>query len=340
MNLSRINENDWGKIIDNPQFASPIAGDGSNRTYKRIRLEEAGPTYILMELQGKDREFLQKEQYDWPIIAKTLAQKNIRCPRLHLVLKKYACLLIEDCGSTTLHQFLLKQRYPSSKSIEYQQAAQIISKFLSFDYNSQDLWCQRQFDYHLLSHELHFFQKHLFQSYPNLSKVIDKSSLDKDINNLSQHLSKHSTYFTHRDFHSKNLMIKENELIVIDFQDARLGSAAYDLVSLCFDAYVPMPSEERLSLLDQCLQAIAKNSSATKVVKEIEQSWKNVLLQRQLKALGSFCFLSKEKQDPFYKNSILPALQTLMDVSPYNPKWPYLSKDLLVQLKDGVTHAL
>jgi len=42
----------------------------------------------------------------------------------------------------------------------------------------------------------------------------------------------------HRDFQSKNLMIKNEQIFVIDFQGARLGPPSYDLASLLFDPYV------------------------------------------------------------------------------------------------------
>ena len=46
---------------------------------------------------------------------------------------------------------------------------------------------------------------------------------------MSKELAKQSNYFTHRDFHSRNIMqLNDGELALIDFQDARLGSPIYD----------------------------------------------------------------------------------------------------------------
>ena len=42
----------------------------------------------------------------------------------------------------------------------------------------------------------------------------------------------------HRDYHSRNLMLHERQLYIIDFQDARMGPDTYDLVSLLRDSYV------------------------------------------------------------------------------------------------------
>ena len=58
---------------------------------------------------------------------------------------------------------------------------------------------------------------------------------------MSKELAKQSNYFTHRDFHSRNIMqLNDGELALIDFQDARLGSPIYDWASICFDSYVPI----------------------------------------------------------------------------------------------------
>ncbi len=334
-----MGEDDWNEILTDPRKTTLLAGDGSNRTYKRVRLEESNQSYIIMELQGKDKNLLEQDKYSWPIIAKTLAQKYIRFPKLHRVLKNRASLIIEDCGQTTLNELLTNPQTSQQLAPFYKEPLDIITKFLSYSNNPKDLWCQRRFDFELLHKELVFFQKHFMKRYPGVWKKVDLEAFEKDIKNLCHFLSEESKYFTHRDYHSKNFMIKKNEFIVIDFQDARLGSPAYDLVSLCFDAYVPMTTDLRCSLIEDGINRISKRFDLKEATTRIRATWKDVLLQRQLKAVGSFCYLSQEKKSSSYHESILPALNTLVEVNPYNPRWPYLSQDLLTQLREGISHA-
>ena len=47
----------------------------------------------------------------------------------------------------------------------------------------------------------------------------------------------------HRDYHSRNLMLHDGQLYIIDFQDARMGPDTYDLVSLLRDSYVDLPEQ-------------------------------------------------------------------------------------------------
>ena len=48
----------------------------------------------------------------------------------------------------------------------------------------------------------------------------------------------------HRDYHSRNLMLHDGSLYIIDFQDARMGPDTYDLVSLLRDSYVDFTEQQ------------------------------------------------------------------------------------------------
>lgn len=47
----------------------------------------------------------------------------------------------------------------------------------------------------------------------------------------------------HRDFHSRNIMIRNGKPVLIDFQDARMGLPQYDAVSLIRDSYTDLDNE-------------------------------------------------------------------------------------------------
>jgi aminoglycoside/choline kinase family phosphotransferase len=132
----------------------------------------------------------------------------------------------------------------------------------------------------------------------------------------------------HRDFHSLNVMVKNGTLAVIDFQDARIGPSAYDLVSLCFDSYVPFNNEQRMELMQNGIKHIGKKLGA-EMQKEVEAHWKPMLLQRQLKAIGSFGYLTMVKKRGDYLKYVRPALATLANDLVFDQRWAFLSKDLL-----------
>jgi hypothetical protein len=127
-------------------------------------------------------------------------------------------------------------------------------------------------------------------------------------------------------------MLKEQDLAIIDFQDARLGPATYDLVSLCFDSYIPLTESERIDLLNLGL-GVLRRQLPNLSTQELEDGWRPMLLQRQLKALGSFSFLTNKKFRGNYLAYVSPALQTLSTKIIGDSRWNFISGPMLEQVQ-------
>src|SRR6185295_6505679 len=91
----------------------------------------------------------------------------------------------------------------------------------------------------------------------------------------------------HRDYHSRNLMVRGRELYIIDFQDARQGPDTYDLVSLLRDSYVDLADGVVNDLIAYFL-AITQRPPGP--AGEFRRRFDLMALQRNLKALGTFGF--------------------------------------------------
>jgi aminoglycoside/choline kinase family phosphotransferase len=100
----------------------------------------------------------------------------------------------------------------------------------------------------------------------------------------------------HRDYHSRNLMLKGGHLHVIDFQDARLGPDTYDLASLLRDSYVDLPDSTFQALLDHYLALTYRSGEAG----PFRQQFDLMCLQRNLKALGTFGYQTTARGNPVY----------------------------------------
>ena len=86
--------------------------------------------------------------------------------------------------------------------------------------------------------EINFTIKYFLKSY--LQAEVKKKELEMMLNGFSMLIDEIVSFdmcLTHRDYHSRNIMVKENDYILIDFQDSRLGIPQYDLVSLIEDCY-------------------------------------------------------------------------------------------------------
>ena len=107
----------------------------------------------------------------------------------------------------------------------------------------------------------------------------------------------------HRDYHSRNLMLSDGSLYIIDFQDARMGPDTYDLVSLLRDSYVDFtePQVDELIAFFLALRSGRPSvSSSDTSLQEFHRRFDLMALQRNLKALGTFGFQTTSRQNPVY----------------------------------------
>ncbi len=113
----------------------------------------------------------------------------------------------------------------------------------------------------------------------------------------------------HRDYHSRNLMLHEGRLYVIDFQDARMGPDTYDLVSLLRDSYVDLGEQVVNDLIAYflALKGIPAEESAFRTRFDI------MALQRNLKALGTFGYQTTTRGNPVYIQYIPRTIRYVRD---------------------------
>jgi N-acetylmuramate 1-kinase len=120
----------------------------------------------------------------------------------------------------------------------------------------------------------------------------------------------------HRDYHSRNLMVLgDNELGIIDFQDAVAGPATYDLISLLRDCYVRWDKNLVEELLAYYWQSARQQGiylcSWEQLV--IDADWMG--MQRHLKAAGIFARLNLRDGKSAYLADIPNTCRYLRDIA-------------------------
>ena len=123
--------------------------------------------------------------------------------------------------------------------------------------------------------------------------------------------------FVHGDYHSKNLMIDaEDEMVVLDFQDARVGSLTYDLASLLYDAHVALDKRER--------KRFVKLFKALKGIDVDDATFMRWLdftaIQRSLTQLGTFTKLSIKDKTKGYMEHTPLLRQYILDIAENYPE--------------------
>jgi aminoglycoside/choline kinase family phosphotransferase len=121
----------------------------------------------------------------------------------------------------------------------------------------------------------------------------ERGMLDRLFESLAQSALAQPAAFVHRDYHSRNLLVtQENNPGILDFQDAVWGSVTYDLASLLKDCYVAWPAPRvRAWALQHRERLLAEGLPAGKSEAEFIQWFDLVGLQRHIKVLGIFARL-------------------------------------------------
>jgi N-acetylmuramate 1-kinase len=218
-------------------------------------------------------------------------------------------ILLEDLGDLTLERrFFENQDFAQTLPYYYKSIDEILKIHqIQIDKTNKTPFFHIEFDTEKLLWELNYMKKNLLEDFFNLEMTEEfKSDLESNFTKICNHLSHLPQVVCHRDYHSRNIMLHKDQTYVIDFQDARLGPCQYDLVSLLRDSYVDLTLEQENLLLKYYFD---------KMPKEITQDWdtfienyKLQILQRTLKACGSFSSFYNQKKDTRYIKHIQPTL--------------------------------
>jgi aminoglycoside/choline kinase family phosphotransferase len=207
-------------------------------------------------------------------------------------------VLQEDLGDETL-QALLKDASEARLAELYREAVDRIAQLqLRAAAGPQKAACFRiAFDIEKLSWELHYFLKHFVEGLRGADLTVeDRAVLSEAFHQLSQEIASWPRVLCHRDYHSRNLMAHGERLVWIDFQDARMGPASYDLASLLRDAYVDVPEELAEDLKERFRQQAAPDEPR----EVFRRRYDLMCVQRNLKTLGTFGFMATVRQNPVY----------------------------------------
>ncbi|CAN5562298.1 phosphotransferase [soil metagenome] len=248
-------------------------------------------------------------------------------------------ILLEDFGDTILRDVLLSCEKEEKEKL-LNQAISLIAQIQAatpkaFELNS--ISSQLKFDTEKLLWELNFFKTHYFETLRKsiLNKVED-SAVSKEFSELSADLETQAKFLCHRDFHAANLMIdRENYLRIIDHQDARIGSVAYDLVSLLLDRVTKTPSNEWLEEKKRFFLNERERFDLERInFKDFDHEFQLMTIQRCLKAIGTFSFQSVNRGKTHFIQYINPMFQIVLFACQKLNKFPVLQNIIKKQIEN------
>ena len=272
----------------------PLTGDASDRRYYRVLLPDA-PSIVL----SLHAEPFNVDALPFVNVARLLEQMPVPIPRVIGHAGDIGVLALEDLGDVTL-QAHLGAATPAEHAALYRQAVSLIATLQRRGAELQSpgyLPYGSAFDVEKLTWELDFFTKHFIEGYRGVAiGTATQRALRTEFDGIARELASEPRVLCHRDYHSRNLMVQEGRLYIINFQDARMGPETYDLVSLLRDAYVDLPEQTVGELIAYFLALQGK----TETEREFRERFNVMALQRNLKALGTFGYQTTARRNPVY----------------------------------------
>ncbi len=163
----------------------------------------------------------------------------------------------------------------------------------------------------ILEKECRYFVEAFLNTY--LAMNVKYARLEPEFDRLADLALENAVFgLMHRDLQSRNIMIKDNKPVFIDFQGARTGPLQYDLAALLTDPYVNLAESVQARLLEYSIRQLEQGFPVEQVErKKFLAGYRYCTLTRNLQALGAFGFLCRVKTKPFFEAFIPVALKNL-----------------------------
>jgi aminoglycoside/choline kinase family phosphotransferase len=271
----------------------PLTGDASTRRYFRV-IPADGPSLVLALHEGP----IEVATLPFINVARLFERMGLPVPAVVGHSDSLGILALQDLGDVTLQAHLGAGTLTEHASL-YRQAVAFVDVLQR---RGQELASpehapyQVAFDVEKLTWELDYFVKHFLEGYRGvILSPAERTALAGECASIVEELAAEPRVLCHRDYHSRNLMLHEGQLYIIDFQDARLGPDTYDLASLLRDSYVDI-SDRELDELVAYFAALRGIADAS----EFRRRFDLMAVQRNLKALGTFGYQTITRQNPVY----------------------------------------
>jgi aminoglycoside/choline kinase family phosphotransferase len=216
-------------------------------------------------------------------------------------------LVIEDLGDDTLANYLLRR--PGEKASIYTRAVEDLARaqVALRELPAEGVVASRAFDEELLRWELDHFREWGLDASGRALSPADRVTFDAIAGRLAKRIAGWARTFVHRDYQSRNLMVRPDGAICwIDFQDALLGPRVYDLVALLNDSYQDFDRAFVDARLDEFARA-AGYAPADRAA--LGREFDIVTVQRKLKDAGRFVFIDQVKHNPSFLRFVTPTIR-------------------------------
>ena len=309
----------------------PIAASGSARKYYRIVTDKRTLIGTYSENTEENEAFLT--------FSKHFHDLGLNVPEVFAVNEDKTCYLQSDFGDDNLFAHVQRSLVtvgPSTGSgtsafsdsgtayseniIQlYKQALKHLVRLQVLGHQGLDYskaYPTERFDRQAIIDDLNYFKYYFVKPHEEID--FNETRLGKDFEAFADFVSQASCdFFMYRDFQSRNIMVKNNELYFIDFQGGRKGPLNYDVVSLLYQVKAQIPQPVRDGLIQYYKEELKQFVNPEEVKFDTYQSY--FVYLRLLQVLGAYGFRGLIQKKSHFIESIPYALKELKT---WNEKHP------------------
>jgi N-acetylmuramate 1-kinase len=286
----------------------PIDKGGSDRKFYRIRCS-AEQTLILVKYnleREENRHYVQ--------IAEFLDAHGIRVPKIYFHDPAEGLIWIEDLGKGDLYGYRM-ENWLVSRAF-YESALDQIATLHALPEPVRIEMKEHlpaEFNAALYVWEQNYFLENCLGRYFKIdkAKLAALASLPT-LKEIAERLARLPRVLVHRDFQSQNIIIRNGQAYLIDFQGMRPGLAEYDLASLFYDPYVNLTEMERAELIAYYRERQITNGMA--INGDFDSRLRLCAMQRLMQALGAYGFLGLVKGHKHFLKHVPAALKSLRSI--------------------------
>lgn len=280
-----ISKNDLSGVKA-PLSMQQMPGDASTRRYFRVRAKSE--SWVLMAMEP-----YEPAKNNFLLVQAVLARAHVAVPKVVAQDPQGGFLLLQDLGDATMLHTLEASMAPEREISFFRRAIDLMVDIHGVKPTPAEQANVRgfslAFDEEILNWEVNFTQEHFLKNY--LKREIPSNELElirQGFADINRRIAREPRVFTHRDYHSRNIMTLEENYYAIDFQDARMGARQYDLASLLRDSYYQLSEEKVYALLEYYLERAEARHGVAFDRAQFREVFDLMSIQRNWKAIGSF----------------------------------------------------
>jgi aminoglycoside/choline kinase family phosphotransferase len=291
-----------------PLSVTKIQGDASSRQYFRVN----GLNGSAVACYDATLTTASAGTHPFLVLHNLFSRHKLPVPAIMTMNAEQSIMLLEDCGDLLLQNLVHSSIEPTIRDL-YKEIIDMLIQIQAISGDRNTIPFSISFDREKLMFEFDFFIQYGLLDY--FAPVFDAQlagKLRNEFETISELLVKPEHFvLNHRDFHSRNILVHHNKPVIIDFQDARMGLPQYDAVSLLKDSYVHLSTSLTDELKRYHYHALCSNQLTSMSFDEYLFYFDISAFQRNIKAIGTFCYQTRIKKNNIFEHSIAPTLSYL-----------------------------